>query len=280
MAFEGDRTITFKEGSRFYVFHLWSDVQGEKAHDVSDTPNNTGQATSEVHNRSPNVARGQITIASGVQIPALLNVPRGKSQENTSMLEQRDILYELEGKQVTAYARSLPGGFMTGILRMVRVTDDAQYDNVQKVSFELKEDLGAGEGFDPLSLLEADSITIPKPPSVPIDDPEADPPPPGTGKKRCVRTRNFGVRAREAIGDVWREVKKDTKKVWKKTTNWLKKNLVNPVVDFGKKVKDKVVDAYRDVSEFVDDKLITPIEHAYDVTLDNVKGFLFGQCKG
>lgn len=280
MAFEGNRTITFKAGGKFLVFHLWSDMSGEKSHDVSDTPNNTGISTQQLNNRSPSVARGTIKIASNVTIPSIINDPRGVSQADSSMLSQRDALYSIEGQTVTAYARSLPNGFMTGVLRMVRVSDDGKHDNVQTVSFELKEDLGAGSGFNPLSLLEADSITIPKPPQVPVDDEEAPPPPPSTGKKRCVRTNNIGVRARRAIGNAWQSISTSTKKVWKKTTSWFKRNIVNPVVNFGKDVGNAIGDAARASAEFVNDNVIVPVVDAYNAGLNIAKGFLFGQCKG
>lgn len=276
MAFEGSRTITFKAGGDFLVFHLWSDMQGEKSHDVSDTPNNTGIATQQVNKASPSVARGSIKISSGVFIPATLNDPRGVSQADTTMTAQRDALYALEGQTVTAYARSLPNGFMSGILRMVRVADDGRYDNTQTVSFELKEDLGAGSGFNALSLIEADSITVPRPEAAPIDSPTAPPPPPATGKKRCVRTNNLGVRARRAIGDVWKDISNSVTQGWKATTNWFKKNVVNPVVDFGKWTGQKI----RDGASVVNDRVIVPIVDAYDAVAANVKGFLFGQCSG
>lgn len=263
---EGGDTLTFSVDGAFHIYHLWSDIDTEQSHDVPDSPNNTGTANVEVVTQNARTIRGTITIASEMQVPKVVNARGAVTQDKISMLAQRDNLYSLEGKVVTAYARSIRNGFFTGVMRLVRAIDSGRHDRSMQVQFEVKEHLR-----DDTVSVEDDVIIVPIPVPPQEENPTQTNVPPGTGGHTCTRAQLIGAAIGQAIGiskvvEFGRKVKEVSKKAWdgiKRGWNWL---------------ADKAKAAYTATANAVSN-VVTSVRNAAVATGNFTKGVFAGACQ-
>lgn len=125
--------ISFEDSNgRVYSFHAWADVSYSQEHEVTDKPTGSG-TTSTVIRKLPRIVGGLLKCADRMNVS-----PTGDGSDavqRQGMLEQLTTLYSLEGQNVTVYARTLPPGGVSGILRSISVEDSGEFDNSVSVRF-------------------------------------------------------------------------------------------------------------------------------------------------